>query len=118
MTTIEMLLIFILAILVIFLVYYFLRGSTGKVSLSRPVESRVDEYLDRKFERIIEEWSLVRRPKLQKFKDERNEALDRDEERIQMLKTFENEMKTSITELEERLNALEDSLAAKESLRR
>jgi hypothetical protein len=118
MTLAEMLLIFILAVLVIFLVYYFLRGSTGRVSLSRPVESRVDEYLDRRFERIVEEWSLVRRPRLQKFKDERNEALDRDEERIEMLMTFESEMKTSLDELEDRLYALEDSLAAKKSSRR
>ncbi|MFH0967186.1 MAG: hypothetical protein V1862_05845 [Methanobacteriota archaeon] len=97
----------------IYLVYYFFRGSTGKLSLSRPVESRIDEYLDRRFEHLIEEWSLVRRPRLQKFKDDRNEALDLDEARIQMLRTFENEMKTNLTELEGRLNALENTLAKK-----
>lgn len=118
MTIVEILLLIILAVLIIFLVYYFFRGSTGKLSLARPVESRVDEYLDRRFEQIIDEWSLVRRPRLQRFKDERNRALDRDEEHMVMLKSFENEMKTTLTDLEDRLNALEDSLAAKESTRR
>ena len=113
MTLIEILLILIVLIIVIYLVYYFFRGSTGKVSLSRPMESRIDEYLDRRFEHLIDEWSLVRRPRLQKFKDDRNVTLDHDEEKIQMLKAFENEMKTNLAELEGRLNALEDSLAKK-----
>lgn len=115
MTPIEIALIVVLAFIVLFLVYFFLRGSTGKVSLSRPVESRVDEYLDRRFERMIEEWSLVRRPALQSFKRERNEALDRDEQQIQNLKEFEHEMNATLQELEGRLNALEETLGSKES---
>jgi hypothetical protein len=111
MTIIEMLLIIIAVLVISYLVYYFFRGSTGRITISRPVESRIDEYLDRRFEHLIEEWSLVRRPQLQKFKDDRNATLDHDEARIQMLKVFENEMKTNLTELEGRLNALEDSLA-------
>lgn len=115
MTPIEILLIIVLAIVVLFLVYFFLRGSTGRVSISRPVESRVDEYLDRKFERMIEEWSLVRRPALQAFKRERNEVLDRDEQRIHDLKQIESEMNATLQELEGRLNALEETLGSKES---
>ncbi|WP_319538584.1 hypothetical protein [uncultured Methanospirillum sp.] len=118
MTPIEILLIVILAILIIFLVYYFFRGSGGRVALSRPVESRIDEYLDRKFERFVEEWSLVRRPVLNAFKDDRNAALDRDEERIVTLKKFESEMKTTLDDLEGRLNALEDSLATEKTGRK
>ncbi len=118
MTIVEILLIIILAVLIIFLVYYFFRGSTGRLTLSRPVESRVDEYLDRRFEQIVDEWSLVRRPRLQRFKDERNRVLERDEENIAILKSFENEMKTTLSDLEDRLDALEDTLAAKDSTRR
>ena len=113
MTTIEWLLIIIVLLVVIFLVYYFFRGSGGKITLSRPVESRIDEYLDRRFEHLVEEWSLVRKPRLQKFKDDRNSTLDQDESKIEMLKAFENEMKMNLNELEGRLNALEDSLAKK-----
>lgn len=115
MTELELLLIIIITLLIVFLVYYFFRGSTGRLALKRPVESRIDEYLDRKFERVIEEWSLVRRPRLQKFRDEQGEILDRNEEQIRKLKTFEAEMKETLTDLEGRLNALEDSLATKES---
>ncbi len=115
MTLIEMIMIAILALLILFLVYYFFRGSTGRISASRPVESRIDEYLDRRFESLIEEWSLVRKPGLQRFQQDRNLALDRDEERIQSLKSFETEMNTTLNELEGRLNALENSLGTKES---
>lgn len=115
MTIVEMILILVLALLIIFLIFFFFRGSTGRISISRPVESRIDEYLDRRFERLIEEWSLVRKPGLQKFKGDRNLALDRDEERIQMLKGFETDMNATLNDLEGRLNALEDTLATKES---
>lgn len=118
MTQIELLLIFLLIILVVFLVYYFFKGSTGKVAFKRPVESRIDEYLDRRFEGIIEEWSLVRRPKLQKFKDDQGDVLDKTDEKIRMLKAFESEMKDTLSGLEDRLNALESSLASKGSGKR
>ncbi|PWR71377.1 hypothetical protein [Methanospirillum lacunae] len=118
MTPEEILLIVILAILVIFLVYYFFKGSGGRIAISRPVESRVDEYLDRKFERFVEEWSLVRRPVLNSFKEDRNAALTRDEERIVTLKKFESEMKTTLEDLEGRLNALENSLATEKTGRK
>lgn len=117
MTLLEILLIILLVAILLYLIYYFLRGSTGKISLSRPVESRVDEYLDRKFEQMIEEWSLVRRTRLSRFTDEQNQVLNRDEARIAEMKQFESEMKVSLEELEERLDVLEKSLAAKESSR-
>ena len=115
MTPLEIVLIIILIAVTLFLVYYFFRGSTGNLAISRPVESRVDEYLDRKFDQMIEEWSLIRKPHLQKFKDERNDLLDHDEERIQKLKEYEAEMKKNLTELEGRLDTLENSLETKES---
>lgn len=107
MTILEIFLIIILITVTLFLVYYFFRGSTGTIAITRPVESRVDEYLDRKFDHIIEEWSLVRKPQLQKFKDERDDLLDHDEERIQILKEYEVEIKKNLTELEIRVNSLE-----------
>lgn len=107
MTFLEIFLIIILIAVTLFLVYYFFRGSTGNIAITRPVESRVDEYLDRKFDHIIEEWSLVRKPQLQKFKDERSDLLDHDEERIQKLKEYEAEMKKNLIELEIRVNSLE-----------
>jgi hypothetical protein len=110
MTIFEILLIIIIAVVIIYLVHFFFHGSTRKITLSRPVESRIDEYLDRRFEHLIEEWSLVRKPRLQRFKEDQNEILDQNEERIRMLKEFEIKMKTNLTELEGRLNALEDSL--------
>ena len=62
------LLTFILLVLILcvilFLVYYFFRGAKGDIALTRPVESRVDEYLDRRFQSMVEEWQLVSRPKL------------------------------------------------------
>ncbi|NLV26073.1 MAG: hypothetical protein GXY48_02735 [Methanomicrobiales archaeon] len=115
MTPLEIVLIIILIAVTLFLVYYFFRGSTGNLAISRPVESRVDEYLDRKFDQMIEEWSLVRKPQLQKFKDERNDLLDHDEERIQKLKEYEAEMKKNLTELEGRLDTLENTLEIKKS---
>jgi len=70
MTIVEGLLVLILVILIAFVLYYYFRGSTGKLEISRPLESRVDEYLDRRFDLLVEEWSLVRRPEAERFRDE------------------------------------------------
>ena len=115
MTPLEIVLIIILIVVTLFLVYYFFRGSTGDITITRPIESRVDEYLDRKFDQRIEEWSLVRLPQLQKFKDERNGLLDHDEERIRKLKEYEVEMKKNLTELEGRLDVLGNTITLKET---
>ena len=48
----------IILCVVLFLVYYFFWGARGNISLARPVESRVDEYLDRRFQSMVEEWEL------------------------------------------------------------
>ena len=47
MTVLEAILVIIIIALIAFFLYYFFRGSGGQVSISRPMESRVDMYLDR-----------------------------------------------------------------------
>ena len=113
MTLLEILLIILLAAILLYLIYYFLRGSTGKISLSRPVESRVDEYLDRRFAQLVEEWGVVRRPAIKRFKEKRNGVLDADEGKIADIKKFESEFVDNLSSLEARLDALERSLDTK-----
>ncbi|KAF5091490.1 hypothetical protein KHC33_05260 [Methanospirillum sp. J.3.6.1-F.2.7.3] len=113
MTLIEILLIILIVLIVAFLLFWFYQGSSGRVSLRRPVESRVDEYLDRRFAQLVEEWGVVRRPKLKRFKEERGSTLDADEMKIAEVKKFENEFIENLSELEARLDALEKSLESK-----
>jgi hypothetical protein len=115
MDLLEFIIILVILGAIIFFVYYFLRGSSGKVSLARPVESRVDEYLDRKFESMVEEWELVTQPKLQRFREQRTKELEHDESRLAQVREFETEMQTSLQKLEARLDALEKELAQKGS---
>jgi hypothetical protein len=109
------LLTFILLVLILcatlFLVYYFFRGAKGEISLASPVESRVDEYLDRRFQSMVEEWELVSHPKLQRFKEQRTKDLEQDEARLAELKQFESGMQTTLSSLEARLDTLEKELA-------
>lgn len=107
MTTIEGLLVLILIGVIAFTLYYYFRGSTGRLDISRPLESRVDEYLDRKFDMLIEEWSLVHRSQAEQFRDEKMPLLAKDEERIAALKAFEKDFGEELTRLEERIEALE-----------
>ena len=97
----------------IFLVYWFFRGAKGEISLARPVESRVDEYLDRRFQSMIEEWELVSGPRLQRFREQRTQDLAQDEARLAELKEFETGMQTTLSSLEARLDALEKELAGR-----
>jgi hypothetical protein len=97
----------------IFLVYYFVKGAKGDISLARPVESRVDEYLDRRFQNMVEEWQLVSRPKLQKFREQHYKEIEQDEARIAELKNYESGMQTTLVNLEERLDAVEKELGRK-----
>jgi hypothetical protein len=113
MTLLEILLIILVIIIIVFILYWFFQGSSGRISWRRPVESRVDEYLDRRFAEIIDEWGVVRRPAARRFNDERNQALDTDESRISELKDYENEMNGTLTQLEARLDALEKTLDSK-----
>lgn len=107
MTLVEALLFLVLIFFVGFVLYYYFRGSMGHVEISRPMESRLDEYLDRRFDAMIEEWSLVRRPEAQKFRDEKLADLSQDEKRMAELKEFEKSFGEHITSMEERLEALE-----------
>ncbi len=107
MTPLEAVLIIIVVAILLFLIYYYWRGAKGEVSLARPVESRVDEYLDRRFELMIEEWSLVSRARLQSFRQSKDQVLLANEEKVASLKDFSETMESSLKTLEERLDALE-----------
>lgn len=108
---------FIILILVlcatIFIVYYFFRGQKGDIALARPVESRVDEYLDRRFQSMVEEWELVSREKLDVFKARNFRMIEQDETHLAELKKYETGMQTTLTSLEDRLDTLEKELAGK-----
>ncbi len=99
--------------LLIFLIYYFIKGAKGDISLARPVESRVDEYLDRRFQNMVEEWQLVSHPKLQQFKEQHYKEIENDEARLAELKKYEAGMQTTLTSLEARLDTVEKELAQK-----
>jgi hypothetical protein len=103
---------------VIFLVYYFFRGQKGDISLARPVESRVDEYLDRRFQSMVEEWELVSHPRLQAFREQHGKVLEQDEARLADLKNYEAGMQTTLASLEARLDTLEKELARKGSAKK
>ncbi len=107
MTIIEGILFIILIFLVGFILYYYFRGSMGRVAITRPMESRLDEYLDRRFDAMIDEWSLVRRPDAQRFRDEKIADLSQDEKRIAELKEFERTFGEKLSGMEERLESLE-----------
>lgn len=107
MTVPEVLLILAIAGVLGYIIHYFFQGSSGKISIRHPVESRIDEYLDRKFEDMIHEWTLVRKSRLQGFKSQRNEELVHNEEHLRMLKEYNREMAVTLHELENRLDQLE-----------
>jgi len=98
-----------------FIIYYYFRGAKGDIALTRPVESRVDEYLDRRFESLVDEWELVNQPKLQKFKEQKSKEIEQDEIRLADLKKFELDLENSLTKLEGRLDGIEKGLAQKGS---
>lgn len=107
---IEILLAVLIIVIVSFGLYYFFRGSSGKISLARPVESRVDEYLDRRFEEMVNEWDLVGRTGLNRFRDEKSPVLAGDEVKLKDLRGFSQEMNANLNDLEMRLDALEKDL--------
>ena len=110
LTLLDAILIIIVIAVVAFMLYYLLRGSKGNIEITRPIESRVDEYLDRKFEDIIERWSLVTQPRLLSFRQRAGQMADAEEKRLEGLKSYEVEMTTTLARLEERLDALEKDL--------
>jgi len=103
----------ILLCVALFLVYYFFKGTHGNLSLARPVESRVDEYLDRRFQQMVEEWQLVSHPRLTKFREQHSKEIEQEEARLAELKKFESGMQTTLGSLEARLDALEKESAPK-----
>ena len=113
MTWVEALLVIIIIGLIAFLIYYYFRGSSGKVAITKPMESRVDEYLDRRFELMIDEWSLINRSKLQSFLEHEDQTLAKDEARVSALKDFREQMSENLGKLEDRLNALEKQIEPK-----
>jgi hypothetical protein len=113
MEPLEFILLAFVLLVTLFLVYYFFRGQKGNISLSRPVESRVDEYLDRRFQSLVDEWQLVTRPRLRTFKEQKFREIEQDEARLAELKTYESAMQDTLVSLEARLDALETELAQK-----
>ncbi|MHB8163291.1 MAG: hypothetical protein ACYDDV_02960 [Methanoregula sp.] len=118
MDLLEFIIIVIVLCAIIFLIYYFIRGAKGDISLDRPVESRVDEYLDRRFQHMVEEWQLVSHPKLQQFKEQHYKEIENDEARLAELKKYESGMQTTLSTLEARLDTLEKELARKGSAKK
>lgn len=110
MTGLEILLILLLIAVVAFILYYYFRGSGGHVAITRPMESRVDEYLDRHFEQMVAEWSLMDKYQVRSFATKKDNILAADEEKAAALRKFEGEMNTTLDSLEERLNVLEKQI--------
>ena len=113
MELLEFIIIVVCLCAIIFLIYYFIRGAKGDFSLARPVESRVDEYLDRRFQSMVEEWQLVSHPKLQQFKEKHYKEIENDEARLAELKKYESGMQTTLSNLETRLDTVEKEFAQK-----
>jgi hypothetical protein len=113
MTPAEALLVIIIILIIAFLIYYYYRGSSGRVEITRPMESRVDEYLDRRFESMIDEWALMNRQKVLKWRDEKIKTVASDEQKVAALKDFEKNMSATLQNLEERIEALEEQTPRK-----
>ena len=113
MDLLEFIILVLVLCAVIFLVYYFFRGQKGDIALARPVESRVDEFLDRRFQGMIEEWELVPREKLDAFRARNTKKIEQEEARVADLKSYEAGMTRTLASLEARLDALEKELAEK-----
>ena len=111
MTWLEALALILLVGIMFFLIYYYFRGAKGNIELRRPMESRVDEYLDRRFESIIEEYSLVRTPQAEGFRKLNDPLLAETEGRAQALKKAEEELTASLDDIDKRLDALEHEMA-------
>jgi hypothetical protein len=111
MTPLEIILTILVIVVIIIAIYFFFRGAKGKISLTRPVESRVDEYLDRRFESMVTEWALVRTPAVKRFKEQHGPLLDQSEAKVSELQGFENEINNSLSRMEDRLDNLEKELS-------
>jgi hypothetical protein len=110
MTPLEIFLIIVLVAVILLFIYYYFKGAKGNIALTRPVESRVDEYLDRRFESVVTEWALIRTPEVKRFKEEHEPQLDKNEAMVSDLDGFEKEISATLGRLEERLDAVEKEL--------
>ena len=112
MTPLEIILSILVIVVIVIAIYFFFRGKQGKISLTRPVESRVDEYLDRRFESMVTEWALVRTPAVNRFKAQHEPGLGQNEAKVSELQGFEKEINNSLSRMEDRLDNLEQELAS------
>jgi hypothetical protein len=113
MDLLEFIILVLILCATIFLVYYFFRGAKGDISPARPVESRVDEYLDRRFQQMVDEWNLVSRSGVAKFREQHAGEIESDEARLAELKRYQSDMQTTLASLEARLDAVEKELTRK-----
>ncbi len=111
MTALEAVLAILLIVVIVIAIYFYFRGSKGKLSITSPVESRVDEYLDRRFESMVTEWSLVRTPTVNRFKAQHEPLLDQNEAKVSDVQTFEREINNTLSGMEDRLDHLEKELS-------
>ena len=110
MTVLEVFLLIVLIAVILLFTYYYFKGAKGDIALTRPVESRVDEYLDRRFESVVTEWALIRTPAVRRFKEEHEPQLEKNEAMVSDLDGFEKEISATLGRLEERLEAVEKEL--------
>jgi hypothetical protein len=111
MTPLEIILAILVIVVIVIAIYFFFSGKKGKISLTRPVESRVDEYLDRRFESMVTEWALVRTPAVNHFKAQHEPVLGGNEAKVSELQGFEKEINNTLSRMEDRLDNLEQELA-------
>jgi hypothetical protein len=111
MTLLEAILAILLIAVIIIAIYFYFRGAKGKLSITSPVESRVDEYLDRRFESMVTEWALVRGPTVKKFKTQHEPILDENDAKVADIQTFEREINNTLSGMEERLDHLEKEIS-------
>ena len=111
MTILEAILTILVIVLIVIAIYFYFKGSKGKLSITSPVESRVDEYLDRRFESLVTEWSMVRTPALNRFKAQHEPVLDQNEAKVSEIQAFEREINNALSGMEDRLDHLEKELS-------
>ncbi|MCX6698946.1 MAG: hypothetical protein NTV68_03305 [Methanomicrobiales archaeon] len=110
MTLLEIILAILVIVVIVIAIYFFFKGKIGKISLTRPVESRIDEYLDRRFESMVTEWALVRTPAVNRFKAQNEPVLGKNEAKVSELQGFEREINNTLSRMEDRLDILEQEI--------
>ena len=111
MTILEAILTILLIAVIVIAIYFYFKGSKGKLSITSPVESRVDEYLDRRFESMVTEWAMVRTHAVNRFKAQHEPVLDENEAKVSEIQAFEREINNTLSGMEDRLDHLEKELS-------